>query len=438
MRLSCRLESFFKKKTFKRLLVGLSGGPDSLALLFLLMTLCKKYSFEIGVAHINHGWRKESAEEAHYLERLSGKLKLPFFLHTLNPALLKGNLENASRNERLAFFQKVCKEEKYDALVLAHHADDQAETVLKRCLEGANLFALHGMEAKSKWKEMTILRPLLFAHKKELLDYLQQLKISYFTDSTNSDERFLRGRMRKKILPFINQEFGKNIRDPLCRLGQNALELNEYVQLRVKTMPLNRFEGSLGSWIDFNRIECLLEIKWVVMDFFKKKCMNFHFDIVNKIASFLHTKQANKEFAIGGKVIYCDRGYFFCMKAAKDRVVQETVSIKKQEFCLGEWKIKLEKFKRSDNEQFGWKFAFSGLCRVILPFGDYFVSLPQSPTQPLLDRLWTQGKVPAFLRYQVPAIYDSEGSIAHEFLSGKKLLTSARGENDLTVSLYRE
>ena len=127
-------------------LIGLSGGPDSMALLHLLRECAQKKDLRIGVAHVNHCWRAESSYEAAQLEELVKNLGYSFHLKVLNPSELTGNLEDACRRERLAFFNELTHAYGYQAVILGHHRDDQAETVLKRFLEGASLVNLKGME----------------------------------------------------------------------------------------------------------------------------------------------------------------------------------------------------------------------------------------------------------------------------------------------------
>src|SRR5258708_5164832 len=129
------IRSFFitHNLTEKPLLLALSGGPDSMALFYQLLDL--NHPFQ--VAHVDHGWRAESSQEGAILEELCREKKIALHLRKLK--LEGANLEDLSRKARLLFFQEVCSKEKLEGVLLAHHADDQAETVLKRVLEGASL-----------------------------------------------------------------------------------------------------------------------------------------------------------------------------------------------------------------------------------------------------------------------------------------------------------
>lgn len=206
-------------------LVGLSGGSDSLMLFYLLLDLQVK----MAVAHVDHGWRAESSQEAIELESLAAKHQIPFHLRTLDPARSKGNLENWCRQERMLFFKRIAQEYGYQAVLLGHHADDQAETVLKRLFEGAHLTSLSGLSDRACLDGLCIWRPFLQLSKNDILDWLAQRDLKAFEDKTNTDPKFLRARMRTSLIPNLSLEFGKEITAPLVKLGQEAQELKEFL-----------------------------------------------------------------------------------------------------------------------------------------------------------------------------------------------------------------
>lgn len=199
------------------LLLGFSGGPDSMALLHLLLQM----KLPLHLAHIDHGMREESGEEAEKLAGYAERLGLPFHLKKLR-GITGANLEERFREERRHFFRKLCGEYPFQAVLLAHHADDQAEVVLKRILEGARIYNIGGMTPVDEQDGVNFWRPLLGLRKEIILKVLKKKEIAFFEDKTNKNLHYLRARMREEIFPFLEERFGKQVRSSLCRLGEEA------------------------------------------------------------------------------------------------------------------------------------------------------------------------------------------------------------------------
>ncbi len=252
--LAQELQKFLKKhlKKGQTLLLGFSGGADSLALLHLLLQWKEYYAIDLHLAHVDHGWRKESFEEAKALQQMAHSLGLPFHLERLEGEV-KGNLELYAREKRYAFFLKVYKEIRADSLLLAHHADDQAETVLKRIFEGSSLFSLGGLKKISTFQGMVVWRPLLGINKKALLHWLAVKKLTPIDDYTNKDPQYLRARMRVDILPQLAETFGKEISSNLFQLGESAQQLKDYLQRKVSPYIVGALRlGPEGKIWDLN------------------------------------------------------------------------------------------------------------------------------------------------------------------------------------------
>ena len=193
----------------KKILVAVSGGADSMSLLHFLYNHQKDLDIQLGIAHINHKQRQESEHEEAYLRHWAEEHKVPFHYSTFSGKFS----ENAARTFRYEFFKQVMKDYDYSALVTAHHADDQAETIFMRLLRGSRLRHLTGISAIRPFGTGQIIRPFLHLTK-------AQLPVTFhFEDRSNTSLAYLRNRIRLSYLPTLSQENPK-IKEHLCLLAE--------------------------------------------------------------------------------------------------------------------------------------------------------------------------------------------------------------------------
>lgn len=208
-----RLEQEFRQmlqqnhwwQTDERLLIAVSGGVDSMVLLHLLLRCLSNQV--LGVIHFDHQLRSASKDEGAYLQAFCQEHQLPFYTRVWqNPP--KQGIEAAARKARYAFFAEVMKTKRYDVLITAHHGDDQIETMLMKLMRHGNLSNVIGIRQESHFTKdnLRLVRPLLAFSKKELLDYAQSQHIKYFEDESNASMDYQRNRIRKSILPIIQDE----------------------------------------------------------------------------------------------------------------------------------------------------------------------------------------------------------------------------------------
>jgi len=304
--------TFLKKNKFhnKPLLLGLSGGPDSIALFYAL--LGSDLSFE--VAHIDHGWRQESAKEAQILADLCQEKGVLFHCKAVTPSLEGKNLEDCARKERLAFFKECCQKRSLAAVLLAHHLDDRAETVLKRVFEGATLRRLVGMGPQKKMEGLLLLRPLISLKKQQILAWLDHQKLSYFSDATNLDQRFLRARMRQEILPLLDKSFGKNISSSLCRLSDYALELDCYLEELFSQSPIEQRQKGLFWQPPLYILQTPFLLKLAIRHFLQQKGVTISQATLEGVALHLQKNANNKRVVISKYELTLDRGTLFLQR----------------------------------------------------------------------------------------------------------------------------
>ncbi len=181
-----------------RVLLAVSGGMDSMA----MVTLFLQANISIGVAHINHHLRgNESDEDAEFIQKYCEEKKIPFYIFHIDPAqFASGNMHDTARKLRYEWLNKLAKEEKFNSIATAHHKDDVAETFMIHLMRGSGLEGLDGIASKYN----NIIRPLLFADRDDILDFMQKNNISYREDSSNISDKYMRNKVRHHIIPSIH------------------------------------------------------------------------------------------------------------------------------------------------------------------------------------------------------------------------------------------
>lgn len=284
------------------MLLALSGGPDSTALYHLLLQ--KKIDFH--VAHVNHGWRFESEEEASILKKMCTKDNIEFHCKCLESSSEEKNKEEIARNERLVFFKTLLTEYGFEAVLLGHHADDQAETVLKRVFEGASVHHLKGLSFENTVNGVRLWRPWLTVRKKEIIDWLALKGISWFDDVTNKSPQFLRGRMRETLFPFLSEVFGKEITPSLCRLGHSANELHDFFEELLSVYRKFYLEHDEGFSFDCSQKIPKTDFEWklVIRDFFEEQQISLTKNTLETIVTHLKLNSSHKKMQVGKHILH--------------------------------------------------------------------------------------------------------------------------------------
>ncbi len=204
-----------------KIVVGVSGGPDSVCLLAVLAELAPKYGFQLHIAHVNYGLRdKDSDQEELFVQGLGKKYGMEMSVLTPKKGLYKGNLENRLRQIRYEYFEKIRQQKGFGLIAVAHNRDDQAETVLMRIIRGAGLQGLSAMKAKTG----QIIRPLLQTSRADISAHLKQKKLKYRIDKTNADIEFTRNKVRHNLLPYLEKNFNPSVKKTLSSFAQSVAD----------------------------------------------------------------------------------------------------------------------------------------------------------------------------------------------------------------------
>lgn len=219
------------------IVIGVSGGPDSMALLNVLICLKKdkKLNFEIVVAHINHGIRKEADEETKYVENFCREKGIECFIKKEKVEEIakkqKIGTEEAGRKLRYGFFEEIAKKVNANKIATAHSANDNAETVLMNLIRGSGTSGLKGIEAI---RDNKYIRPLIECTRKEIEEYCKINELEPKLDKSNDENIYTRNKVRNILLPLIENEFNPNIVSSLNRMSQIVKEENEYLSRQVE------------------------------------------------------------------------------------------------------------------------------------------------------------------------------------------------------------
>ena len=219
-----------------KVLLALSGGADSTALLHLFLEIKSHYRLKLVIAHLNHQFRSnESRADATFVKSMANYYKVPFITENLSPPAVPrfGNQENWAREERYKFFQKVADSISAQKIALGHTKNDQAETVLLRLLRGSGTLGLAGMPVS---RGNRFIRPLLSIKREEIHAYLNLHQWPWREDSSNKDLQFSRNRVRLEVIPSLEKFFNPNLVEVLARTAENLRGDSETLEWLVSRL----------------------------------------------------------------------------------------------------------------------------------------------------------------------------------------------------------
>jgi len=215
-----------------------------------------EFGLKLHIAHFNHNLRKNSKKDEVFVEKISKKLGLPITIGKWNNPNLKekSSLEELARDKRFAFFLELAKKVKADSVALAHNKDDLAETIMMRILRGTGLHGFRGILPKRKINDAIFVRPLLNTTRKQIQSYLEQNNLTFRIDETNEQLNFFRNRIRHELLPFIEKNYNKGIKETLANLANNITIDYEFIKeesdkifSKIAKKKRKKIEISLGS-----------------------------------------------------------------------------------------------------------------------------------------------------------------------------------------------
>ena len=251
------LEKEIKLNGNDNIVVGVSAGPDSMALLYILIELRKKYNFKIIVAHINHNIREESKEEEEFLRDYCAKNNV-IFESMIIKEYGDDNFHNEARNIRYNFYHELIKKYGANYLMTGHHGDDLIETILMRIVRGSTIKGYSGFEKIVDMQNYKIIRPLIYVTKEELENFDKENNIPYRIDKSNYKDKYTRNRYRKYVLPFLKQE-DTRVHEKFLKFSES---LQEYDRLLTKLTNIEMarvYKDGIINVNEFKKTDILIE-----------------------------------------------------------------------------------------------------------------------------------------------------------------------------------
>ena len=236
-----KLHTFLRKRILlpknSRILIAVSGGQDSLCLTQLLVDLQRQWHWSLAIAHCDHRWRSDSADNAAYVEKLAEQWQIPYWVEVAQSPVIS---EAAARAWRYEAFAKLARQHQYTHVVTGHTRSDRAETVLYNLIRGTGLDGLGTL----KWERpldqqhpsISLVRPLLNVSREETSKFCQQHNIRPWEDSSNQQLTFRRNRIRLELLPYLKEHFNAQVERSLAQMAETVEMDTQYIEEQARSL----------------------------------------------------------------------------------------------------------------------------------------------------------------------------------------------------------
>lgn len=312
------------------IVLGNSGGPDSMCLFSILLDIKKNININIVCAHVNHNVRSESDSEQEFLMNYCNDHGIVFEAMKIE-RYGDDNFHNQARKIRYNFFNDLIK--KYDAnyLMTAHHGDDLIETILMRIVRGSTLKGYSGFNKIVDNGTYKTVRPLIFLTKEEIKEYDDKNKIPYVIDKSNFKGKYTRNRYRQNILPFLKQEDSK-VHEKFIKFSETLEEYDEFINKEIKKYINKVYKDHKIDINCYNELDILIKKKiiyYILEDIYKEDLMTINDRHVKLIMDLLNSKRANARVCLPHNVeVYKSYNEVFFSKEIKEIINYEIELIK--------------------------------------------------------------------------------------------------------------
>lgn len=276
------------------IVLGNSGGPDSMCLLNILLQLRSKYNLKIICAHVNHNIRRESASEKEFLMQYCLSYDVVFESMTIE-RYGDDNFHNQARKIRYSFFNNLVKKYEANYLMTAHHGDDLIETILMRIVRGSTLKGYSGFNKVMDNGNFKTVRPLIFVTKEDIVKYDKENNIPYVTDQSNYKGKYTRNRYRMNILPFLKEEDLK-VHEKFIKFSETLEEYDNFINSEIRRTISRVYKDGVIDIERYRELDSLIQKKviyFVLEELYKEDLMIINDRHVNIIMNLLNSKRSN-------------------------------------------------------------------------------------------------------------------------------------------------
>ncbi len=428
-------KNIISKNKDKKILVGVSGGPDSLCLLDLLIRLKKNFKYEIVVFHLNHLMRENAHKDAKFVENFCQQRNLNFIIKKYDvPELMKNkNLspEEAARKIRLELMEKAAHLHNIEKIALGHNKDDQVETIFMNIFRGTGLTGLTGISPVSDYKNLKLIHPLLNFYRQQIETYCDLRNLSPKIDPTNKKNIYTRNKIRNQLIPYIEKEINSSVKEKVFKMSDIIREENSYLN-KISENKLQKIIDKKRKNIISLNLSRLKKLDKVIRRRVLKKAIYFLKDEPGDIYSYhyqaiddlLFKNGSGKKLDMPGEIkikksynkLLVKKGEFEDISPEIDQkinvpgTVNLSIGVIKTKFLS---KNEVDKNNLLNND----KVCYCDADKITLPLyirkrgkGDRFRPLGMKGTKKLKN-FFIDEKIPKSKRDKIPVIIDSEDRI---------------------------
>ena len=422
-----KIELFLKNNNIninKPIVVAVSGGADSVALIHILYDL----KYDVILAHVNHHMREQSEIEEKEMRNLANSLNIPFELLEYH---YKGNdnFHNDSHNARYNFFRSVCKKYNTNLIATAHHLDDQAETILIKLMEGSNLYGYGGISICNDDGNYKIIRPLLCVSKQDLYDYCNKNNYKYFEDSSNHEDHYLRNRLRHHVIPLLKDECD-DFYNKVLEYSIQVKEAFNFIRNTSKSF-LNENDNNIDL-IKFNSFDIALK-KDIISLLLERYNIRKNNDIINDINRFLLETNGTKSLKLSNNYRLIRSYNYAYINNDDNNIIEEILLNESEEKVFNDkYKFYLTKNIPTNNAKY-LKLCYNNL---VFPLhirtrknGDEIESISGTKK---INRVLIDLKVSKEIRDFIPIITDNNNNIlwVYDYIKSK-LVFEQKNKSDI-------